>query len=67
MHRLTMPTLLLWGTADRIIPVGQAAAWADLIPNCRRSLVPGAGHLLLDEVRAAVDEIADFVGAEVAV
>jgi 3,4-dihydroxy-2-butanone 4-phosphate synthase len=27
----------------------------------------GAGHLLFDEARAAVDEIADFVGAEVAV
>jgi pimeloyl-ACP methyl ester carboxylesterase len=66
-HRLTMPTLLLWGTADRIIPVGQADAWADLLPNCRSVPVPGAGHLLFDEARAAVDEIADFVGADAVV
>jgi pimeloyl-ACP methyl ester carboxylesterase len=62
-----MPTLLLWGAADRIVPVGQSQAWADLIPNCRRLVVPGAGHLLFDETRAAVEEIADFVGGEVAV
>jgi pimeloyl-ACP methyl ester carboxylesterase len=66
LHRPTMPTLL-WGEADRIIPLGQAEAWAALIPDCRRLVVPGAGHLLFDEARAAVDEIAGFVGAEVAV
>jgi pimeloyl-ACP methyl ester carboxylesterase len=37
LHRIQLPTLLLWGTADRLIPVGQCAAWAKLIPCCSRA------------------------------
>ena len=65
--RLTMPTLLLWGTADRLIPGEQASVWAELIPEAEVRTVPGAGHLLFNESQEAVSAVADFVGAEVAV
>ena len=67
LHRLTMPTLLLWGTADRLIPSEQASVWAELIPEAEVRTVPGAGHLLFNESQEAVSAVADFVGAEVAV
>ena len=35
LHRLTMPTLLLWGDADRLIPVEQAPVWAEPHPRRR--------------------------------
>jgi pimeloyl-ACP methyl ester carboxylesterase len=62
LHRLTMPTLILWGDADRIVPVEQAAVWADLVPGAEVKTLPGVGHLLFDESREAVDAVGSFVG-----
>jgi pimeloyl-ACP methyl ester carboxylesterase len=67
LHRLTMPTLLLWGEADRLVPVEQAAVWAQHLPNAQVRTLPGVGHLMFDETRDAVDAVADFVGAGLAV
>ena len=63
LHRIAAPTLLVWGDADRLIPVGQAAVWADLIPNAEVLTFPGVGHLPVIETREAVDAMASFVGA----
>ncbi len=61
LHRLTMPTLVLWGDADRLIPVEQAAIWSERIPDAETTVLPGVGHLLFDETRLAVDATGDFV------
>jgi pimeloyl-ACP methyl ester carboxylesterase len=45
LHRIRVPTQILWGDADRIIPPAYAASLRDLIPGARVTLVPGAGHL----------------------
>jgi pimeloyl-ACP methyl ester carboxylesterase len=39
-----LPTLIVWGEDDRMIPSGHGYAAADLIPGCRFELIPGAGH-----------------------
>jgi pimeloyl-ACP methyl ester carboxylesterase len=39
-----MPTLLVWGERDRIIPVEHGRAAADLIEGSRLEIFPGAGH-----------------------
>jgi pimeloyl-ACP methyl ester carboxylesterase len=61
LHRLTMPTLILWGDADRLIPVEQAAVWAEHIPGAEVKILPGVGHLMFDETREAVDAVGEFV------
>lgn len=66
-HRLSMPTLLLWGDADRLIPVGQSEAWAGIVPGAEQRVLPGVGHLLFDESQDAVQAVATFVGERVAV
>jgi pimeloyl-ACP methyl ester carboxylesterase len=63
LHRVASPTLVLWGAADRLVPVEQAAAWADALPNAETKVLPGVGHLLFDESREAVDAVGDFVAA----
>jgi pimeloyl-ACP methyl ester carboxylesterase len=63
LHRLKMPTLLLWGDADRLVPAGQAPIWAAKIPGARTTILPGVGHLLFDESRAAVDAVGEFVAS----
>ena len=66
LHRLSMPTLIVWGEADRLIPVEQAPIWAGHIAGSDVKTLPGVGHLLFDESREAVDAVGDFVGAGVA-
>jgi pimeloyl-ACP methyl ester carboxylesterase len=39
-----LPTLIVWGEDDRMIPSGHGDAAADLIPGCRFELISGAGH-----------------------
>lgn len=65
LHRIAAPTLLLWGEADRLHPVGQAAAWAELIPNAEVITFPGVGHIPVVETPDAVAAIASFLEAEV--
>jgi pimeloyl-ACP methyl ester carboxylesterase len=67
LHRLTMPTLVLWGDQDRMIPFEQAAVWADLVPGAEVRILPGVGHLVFDEAGEAVDAVAEFAGEEITV
>jgi pimeloyl-ACP methyl ester carboxylesterase len=39
-----MPTLLIWGDHDRIIPIEHGRAAAELIAGSRLEVFPGAGH-----------------------
>ena len=61
LRRIRVPTLVLWGTEDRVIPVGQLAVWAGLIPGAKARSFGNAGHLLLDESPAAAESAADFL------
>lgn len=42
---VTVPTLVVWGEADRIGDVEYGRAYAAAIPGARFELIPGAGHL----------------------
>ena len=41
---LTMPTLLVWGSRDEIVPVKQAYAAALVIPDCQLKVFANRGH-----------------------
>jgi pimeloyl-ACP methyl ester carboxylesterase len=45
LHRLRLPTLVVWGAGDAIFPVRQADAFARAIPGARTAIIPDAGHL----------------------
>lgn len=55
------PTLLLWGEADRIVPLGYARDWQTVLPHAELAVIPGGSHLLLDEFPAAVDALREFL------
>ncbi len=61
LHRVNMPALVVWGEKDRTVPVGQADAWAKLIPHATVRRFPGAGHLVLDERPEAVQAVGEFL------
>jgi len=41
-----VPTLIVWGDRDRIIPVSHAYRAAEAIPGARLEVIEGAGHFL---------------------
>ena len=57
------PTLLIWGEADRIVPLGFAQDWQELLPHAELAVIPRGGHLLFDEFPAAVDALRRFLKA----
>jgi len=44
LSELTMPTLLVWGVNDSVVPIGYAYAAAQLIPDCQLQVFEGCGH-----------------------
>jgi pimeloyl-ACP methyl ester carboxylesterase len=61
LHRLTMPTLLVWGEEDKLLPVQTADLWRHHIPRAEFKTFKNAGHLVLDENRDAVDAVTRFL------
>jgi pimeloyl-ACP methyl ester carboxylesterase len=57
-----VPTLIVWGNRDGVIPVAHAYAAHELMPGSRLEIIEGAGHFVPidhpDEVAAILD---DFV------
>ena len=44
LHRIDLPTLLLWGAADGIVTPQYGEGWRREIPGARLDLIAGAGH-----------------------
>jgi pimeloyl-ACP methyl ester carboxylesterase len=59
---VAVPVLVIWGEADRMIPVERGEAYAKAIPGARYLLLPEAGHLpqleAPDRLLAAVRDFA---------
>ena len=45
LRQVQTPTLVLWGSRDRVIPLEHGAFMARQIPNARFAVVRGAGHM----------------------
>ena len=63
LHRLTMPTLILAGDDDQVVPLPNARLLGLLIPDSRLSIMRGAGHWLVlerpDEAARRIEEFLD--------
>ncbi|MDR3658427.1 MAG: alpha/beta fold hydrolase [Mycobacterium sp.] len=57
-----IPTLIIWGSRDRMIPAWHAINAQRSIPGCRVELFEGAGHFPhLDEPDRFADLVRDFI------
>lgn len=45
LDQLTMPTLVIWGSRDRVVPLEHGAFMSKRIPHARLAVIRGAGHL----------------------
>jgi len=63
--KVTCPTLVLWGEADKILdPKLYAQRFVDEMPNAKLTMVPECGHVPhLEQPGFTVSAIAGFLGA----
>jgi len=63
LHRIRVPTLLLWGSADQVIPASYAKRFAEGIAGpVQLQSIAGAGHLAdFDEPEACARAVLEFL------
>jgi pimeloyl-ACP methyl ester carboxylesterase len=57
LPEIACPTLIVWGDRDRLIPVRDAALFAELIPNSRKVIFEDTGHMSMLERPAAFNAL----------
>jgi pimeloyl-ACP methyl ester carboxylesterase len=64
LHRISVPTKLIWGEADRVVTPEYGRAYAGLIPDAEFCIIPHAGHHPeLEQPDAFVTAVMDFLGS----
>jgi pimeloyl-ACP methyl ester carboxylesterase len=62
LHRIRVPTLIVWGEEDRLFPLAHAEAFRSAIPGSSLVVHPGSGHVPpLDAPEAFVATVARFL------
>jgi 3-oxoadipate enol-lactonase len=62
--QITVPTLVIHGETDRLIPAANAKLIAERIPGAKLVLIPQASHIFeTDQPAAAYQAILEFLGA----
>ncbi len=65
LHRIDVPTLIVWGKEDRLLPPPYGAAWQKAIPNARLVTLVGAGHVPhVEEPADTAGVIVDFIAQQ---
>lgn len=64
IHRITTPTLLIWGEKDQLVPTSYATRFSEGISGpTRTEIVKDAGHLAnVDQPEVVAKLVLDFVG-----
>ncbi len=64
LHRIRIPTMILWGAEDRVFPPPYGRAFEALIPGARLRIVPQCGHLPHQEKTGAfIEAVAEIARA----
>jgi pimeloyl-ACP methyl ester carboxylesterase len=62
VRNIASPTLVIHGTEDRYVPVANAAALAEAIPDATLRVIDDAGHLVfIEQAEEVNDEIISFL------
>ena len=63
LHRIDVPTLVLWGRQDRIVPEGYGPAFTGLIAGSRLRVIEQCGHLPhVEKTDETIGAVQDFIG-----
>jgi pimeloyl-ACP methyl ester carboxylesterase len=64
LGEIACPTLIVWGSEDRLVPARDADEFARLIPNSRKVVWPDTGHVAMLERPAAFNALLEAFLAE---
>jgi pimeloyl-ACP methyl ester carboxylesterase len=64
LSEISCPTLIVWGRRDWLVPVKDADKFERLIPNSRKVVYEGTGHMAMLERPAAFNALVDEFLAE---
>src|SRR3954468_11195588 len=59
LGKIACPTLIVWGTEDKLVPVRDAAEFERLIPNARKVVWAETGHVPMLERPAAFNAVVE--------
>jgi pimeloyl-ACP methyl ester carboxylesterase len=45
LHRIKVPTLVLWGQEDKLLPSAYAEVWRREVPGVQVEIIPSCGHI----------------------
>ena len=63
LHRISVPTLVLWGRDDALVPVAYAEEFGTRIAGCQVEVLDDCGHAMEgDQPEQMFDAIAKFLG-----
>ncbi len=63
LHRVSVPTLIVWGDHDQVIPPAYGPAFAGLVPGARLATVRDCGHLpQVEKPREFIETVTRFLG-----
>ena len=62
LHRINLPTVLIWGAKDGIVAPSYGRAYADRIPGARFELIADAGHYPhIEQASACLEIVQRFI------
>jgi pimeloyl-ACP methyl ester carboxylesterase len=65
LYRIKAPTLVLWGAEDTLVPARYADDFVAAIPDARKVVIEGAGHVVtLERLEEALAAVGDFLAHE---
>jgi pimeloyl-ACP methyl ester carboxylesterase len=63
LHRIKVPTLVLWGAEDKFFPSRYAERWGERVPGAKVELIPQCGHLPhVEKAEITAQKIIGFLG-----
>ena len=61
LHRISVPTLIIWGDDDQVLPVAYGAAYKDLIPSSSLEIIAECGHMPhVEKAQVFVEKVVHF-------
>jgi pimeloyl-ACP methyl ester carboxylesterase len=64
LHRITAPTLIVWGREDGLVPLAHAHRWDELLPDARLEVIEDCGHVPhVEALPRFLELVAPFLGA----
>lgn len=63
LHRINVPTHIVWGREDRILPSAYAQLWSERVPKAKVTMVEACGHSPhVEHVDRVTEKVLAFLG-----